>query len=171
MVAYCSGAYAGQCCRIGGASGVETRSGSTDDRDGPASRDAAQLVGVPTWLWIDPGAWQTADASATAGPVTATATATPSKVVWDMGDGDTVTCDGPGTPYSASDPSATTDCSYTWTQPGSYEVTATVYWSVTWTAVGAPGGGNLGLQAGPPAEAEVQVTESQAINTPSGGSN
>ena len=32
-----------------------------------------------------------------------------------MGDGDTVTCDGPGTPYSASDPDATTDCSYTWT--------------------------------------------------------
>ena len=129
-----------------------------------------QLVGVATWLWIDPGDWRSLTASATAGPVTTTATATPTKVVWDMGDGNTVTCDGPGTPYSASDPSATTDCSYTWNEPGSYEVTATIYWTVTWTAAGAPGGGNLGLQAGPPAEAEVQVTESQAINTPSGGS-
>ena len=132
---------------------------------------AAQLVGVATWLWLDSGAWQTRSASATAGTVTATATAAPSKVVWNMGDGNELTCVGPGTPYNSSDPSATTDCSYTWTQPGSYQVTATVYWAVVWTAVGAPGGGNLGLQAGPPAEAQVQVTESQAINTPSGGSN
>ena len=60
-------------------------------------------------------------------------------------------------------------CSYTWPQAGSYTVTATVYWSVTWTAVGAAGGGNLGLQAGPAAEVPVTVTESQAINTPTGG--
>jgi hypothetical protein len=128
-----------------------------------------QLVGVATWLWIDPGAWRPLTATANAGTVTATATATPSEVVWDMGDGHTVTCDGPGTPYSASTPNAASDCSYTWTEPGSYQVTATVYWSVTWTAAGAPGGGNLGLQAGPAAEVPVVVTESQAINTPSGG--
>jgi hypothetical protein len=130
-----------------------------------------QLVGVATWLWIDPGAWQDKTASVSAGTVTATATAAPSKVVWDMGNGDSVTCEGPGTPYSASDPNATTDCSYTWPEAGSYTVTATVYWSVSWTAVGAPGGGNLGLQAGPAAEVPVTVTESQAINTPTGGSN
>jgi hypothetical protein len=129
-----------------------------------------QLVGVATWLWIDRGAWRTLAATASAGPVTTTATATPSMVVWDMGDRDTVTCDGPGTPYSSSEPNATTDCSYTWPQAGSYTVTATVYWSVTWTAAGAPGGGNLGVQAGPPAQVRVTVTESQAINTPTGGS-
>lgn len=124
-----------------------------------------QLLGVATWLWIDPGAWRTLTATASAGTVTTTATATPSKVVWDMGDGNQVTCNGPGTPYSASDPSATTDCSYTWSAAGSYQVTATVYWSVTWTAAGAPGGGNLGVQAGPAAQVPVTVTESQAINT------
>jgi hypothetical protein len=129
-----------------------------------------QLVGVASWLWLAPGAWQTLTASASAGPVTTTATATPLKVVWDMGDGDTVTCDGPGTPYSSSEPNATTDCSYTWPQAGTYTVTATVYWSVTWTATGAAGGGNLGVQAGPPAQVPVRVTESQAINTPTGGS-
>ena len=125
-----------------------------------------QLVGVASWLWIDPGEWRTLTASATAGPVTATATAVPAKVVWDMGDGDSVTCTGPGTPYSASSPNATTACSYAWPDPGSFTVTATVYWTVTWTATGAPGGGNLGLQAGPPAQVPVTVTESQAINTP-----
>ena len=129
-----------------------------------------QLVGVATWLWIAPGAWRTLAASATAGPVTTTATATPTKVVWDMGDGQSVTCDGPGTPYSPSAPNAATGCSYTWPGPGSFTVTATVYWSVTWTASGAPGGGNLGAEAGPPAQVPVAVTESQAINTPTGGS-
>jgi hypothetical protein len=126
---------------------------------------APQLVGVAAWLWIEPGAWQALSATATAGMVTATATATPSKVVWDMGNGNQVTCDGPGTAYKASDPNATTDCSYTWTQAGPYQVTATVYWSVSWTAAGAAGGGNLGLQAGPAVEVPVTVTESQAINT------
>ena len=129
---------------------------------------AAQLVGVATWLWIDPAAWKAVSASASAGPVTTTATATPSKVVWDMGDGASVTCAGPGTAYDPSQPNATTDCSYTWPAPGSYQVTATVYWSVTWTATGAPGGGSLGVQGGPAAGVAVQVVESQAINTPSG---
>ena len=128
-----------------------------------------QLVGVASWLWLAPGAWQPLTASASAGPVTTTATATPSKVVWDMGDGTSVTCDGPGTPYSSVEPDATTDCSYTWPQAGAFTVTATVYWNVTWTAQGAPGGGNLGVQAGPPAQVPVTVTESQAINTPPGG--
>lgn len=129
-----------------------------------------QLVGVASWLWIDPADWRTLTASASAGPVTTTATATPTKVVWDMGDGSSVTCDGPGTPYSSSEPNATTDCSYTWPQAGTFTVTATVYWSVTWTAASAPGGGNLGLQAGRPVQVPVTVTESQAINTPTGGS-
>jgi len=130
-----------------------------------------QLVGVPTWLWIDPGSWKTLSASASAGPVTATATATPAKVVWGLGNGQTVTCEGPGTPYVASEPDATTDCSYTWAEPGSFTVSATVYWSVTWTATGAPGGGNLGDVAGAPADVGVTVTESQAINTSAGGGN
>ena len=108
-------------------------------------------------------------ASATAGPVTTTATATPEKVVWDMGNGASVTCDGPGTPYNANDPNATTDCSYTWPDPGTFRVTATIYWTVTWTATGAPGGGDLGAHAGPAAGVTVHVEESQAINTPRGG--
>ena len=128
-----------------------------------------QLVGVASWLWLASGSWRTVSASASAGPVTTTATATPTKVVWDMGNGDSVTCDGPGTPYSAADPNAITACSYAWPGPGSFNVTATVYWSVTWTATGAAGGGNLGLQPGPAAEVPVTVTESQAINTPPAG--
>ena len=131
---------------------------------------SAQLVGLASWLWINPDQWHAVSASATAGPVTTTATATPTKVVWGMGDGASVTCDGPGTPYSPAAPDATTDCSYVWPAPGSFTVTATIYWSVTWTATGAAGGGDLGVQAGPAAQVPVSVTESQAINTASAGS-
>ena len=139
-------------------------------RMAPPSGDA-QLVGVATWLWIDPASWKTLSASASAGPVTTTATATPSKVTWNMGNGDSVTCQGPGTPYDPSQPNATTNCSYTWAAPGTYTVTATIYWSVSWTAKGTAGGGNLGVQGGPASSVAVRVEESQAINTPSGGGN
>ncbi len=139
---------------------------------------ANQLVNVAAWLWIPPGAWRGLSAVATAGPVTATATATPTEVVWDMGDGHRVTCAGPGTPYDRNTPNAATSCSYTWTQSsagqpgGVYQVTATVYWQVAWTAVGAPGGGSLGLVPGPASHVAVAVAESEALNTapgPGGG--
>jgi hypothetical protein len=116
------------------------------------------FVNLPTWLWIDPGGWHPLEATASAGAVTATAVATPSSVTWSMGDGSTVVCPGPGTPYDPDEPSQSqsTDCSYTYTQSsadqpssdgnpddGAYQVSATITWSVTWTATGAPGGGVL----------------------------
>lgn len=131
-----------------------------------------QLVGVSAWLWVNSAAWRPSTVTATVDGVSATATATPAEVVWNMGDGNSITCDGPGIPYDASEPNATTYCSYTWPAPsdaepgGIYQVTATTQWSVTWTAVGAAGGGNLGIVAGPADHAEVEVTESQAINIP-----
>ncbi len=128
-----------------------------------------QLVNVATWLWVNPATWHPVTATATAGPVTTTAVAAPTKVVWDMGDGHSVTCDGPGTPYDPSTPDATTTCSYTWPTAGTYTVTATIYWSVTWTAAGAAGGGTLGVQPGPGAQVTVDVVQSEAINTQSPG--
>ena len=128
-----------------------------------------QLVNVATWLWLNPAAWHPVRASARAGPVTTTAVATPTKVVWDMGDGQQVTCAGPGTPYDPSAPDATTTCSYRWSAVGTYTVSATIYWAVTWNATGAAGGGSLGAEAGPAAAVNVQVVQSEAINTPSSG--
>ena len=144
----------------------------TSEMAPPANQD--QLVNVSTWLWISRSAWQSLSATATAGPVRATATAAPAEVVWQMGDGHSVTCFGPGTPYDSSNPNATTDCSYTWNQSsagqpgGVYQVTATVYYRASWAAVGAPGGGNLGLVPGPSSQVAVRVAESQAINNSSG---
>jgi hypothetical protein len=140
----------------------------------PADRN--QLVGVITWLWIS-GGWSALSASASAGGVAVTTTATPEQVTWDMGDGHTVVCSGPGTPYDPSRPDATPSCSYTYSsssagQPGgTYTITVTESWAVAWTARGRPPGASAGgtLPAVTrSARLPVRVGESQAINT--GGS-
>lgn len=130
-----------------------------------------QVVHVDSWLWIDDAVWTTHTASASAGGVTTTVTATPQRVIWDMGNDDLVVCDGPGTAYDPGRPSAdqTTDCSYTYEhssadQPGeAYRVTATVEWEMSWSVMGAAGGGALPVMftAAPTA---VRVAEMQALN-------
>lgn len=140
----------------------------------PASADVT--VNLSTWLWVDRGMWHPISATATAGPVSATATATPVDVVWEMGEGNKVTCTGPGNPWTSQDPpDQPSDCSYTYTQDsssqpgGMYTMTTTVYWHVTWTSEGAPGGGDLGLIASPSTQSAVHVQEVHAINRgPSG---
>jgi hypothetical protein len=127
----------------------------------------AQLVGVPTWLWVD-GPWQPASATASVGAVSATVTARPTGVEWDMGDGTTETC-GPGTPYdTARAPSAQhSDCTHVFTHSstartgGTYAVTATVTYDVDWTA-STGGGGPLGSLTRS-ATVPVTVQEAQAL--------
>jgi len=128
-------------------------------------------VQVPTWLWVDAGTWDAITATASAGPVSATATATPYEVVWDMGDGSRITCHGPGTPWNSNSPAdVPSGCSYTYSQSsasqpdGTFTVTTTVYWHVTWTAKGAPGGGDLGLIPGASTQTTAFVQEVHAIN-------
>ena len=134
------------------------------------SPDGDQITQLPSWLWIAREQWGPRQVSASAGPVTSTVTARPTVAVWDMGNGDRVTCDGPGRPYErrfAGTPEAT-DCRYTYRhssagQPSeAYRMTVTVDWELSWTAVGAPGGGSLG--AVPMSTTQpVRVAEVQAL--------
>jgi hypothetical protein len=116
------------------------------------------VVNLPTWLWIDASTWLAQTVSAAAGVVSVTAVATPTSVSWSMGDGAVVTCPGPGTSYDTQEPwrSQTTSCAYTYATSSAgqassdgnandraFNVTATVAWSVTWSAQGTPGGGAL----------------------------
>ncbi len=117
----------------------------------------AAVVNLPTWLWVSPSEWRPYSATAAVQGVSATATATPESVTWSMGDGGSVTCGGPGSPYDPSLPasSQSPSCSYTYRttsagQPGTgasgagaFRVTATIAWSVSWSASGASGGGKL----------------------------
>jgi hypothetical protein len=134
------------------------------------------VVNLPTWLWILPGAWHAYQVTASAGPVSATASAVPISVTWNMGDGGSVTCPGPGVPYQSAIASSTqtTDCSYRYPissagQPstdgdpddGAFRVTATISWSVSWSAQGAAGGGALpSLSTSSSASLRVEQVES-----------
>jgi hypothetical protein len=101
----------------------------------------AGLVGLPVWMWTN-------NADATWGPVevrvpgpgiTVVAQAEATRIEWDMGDGHTVVCDEPGTPYHpryGGEPSP--DCPYVYSEPsrdqpdGRYTVTATTTWYIEW---------------------------------------
>src|ERR1700676_600492 len=83
---------------------------------GMSPPSGAQLVNFQDWLWVDPSTWHPISATANAGPVSATATATPDRVLYDMGNGAQVVCNGRGMPYNPGVPAAqqTTNCGYTY---------------------------------------------------------
>jgi hypothetical protein len=93
------------------------------------------------------------------------------RVIWDMGQGDTVVCAGPGLPYRPDlpDDRQPSDCHYTYLasssgEPGqAYTVTATVEWETTWSVSGAPGGGSLGTVSSS-SSTTVQVAELHQLN-------
>jgi hypothetical protein len=139
------------------------------------------IVNFATWLAVAPGMWHPYRATATVGGITATAVATPVSVVWTMGDGGVVVCDGPGTVFNPALPlgQQTTSCSYTYQRSsygepsgdgdpndGAFPVTATVTWRVTWTAVGAPGGGSLpSLHTSSTVAVRVEQVESVGVGS------
>jgi len=111
----------------------------------PASNPAggATIVHFPTWLWT--GGWGSMTASASAADVTSTVIATPVSVTWDLGDGHSLHCDGPGVAYDVEVPEAvqSSDCTYSYAVAGTYAVDVTITWHLTWTSPGN-GGGDLG---------------------------
>lgn len=136
----------------------------------PAGSD--HLVNLESWLWVDPSTWGQRSATASVPNESATVVATPVEVTWNMGDGNTVTCRGPGVPYNPARPpdSQHTTCSHTYRrssagQPGErYTVTATTRWALRWTATGVvTASGTL-----PPllrtSTTSLRVAEAQAIN-------
>ena len=127
-----------------------------------------QLVGLQSWLWVDTP-WAPAAVAASVTGVTATVTAIPQFVEWDLGDGSTLTCRGPGSGYDASQPAdeQTSACSHVYERPsyaepgGVYQVTATVTYAVTWQATDG-----TGADLGPVTRATTvpaRVVEVQAV--------
>ena len=106
------------------------------------------LVGLPVWLWtaVSPQTWGPVSATAAVPGVSVTATARVVRVVWQMGDGSSVVCTSPGTPYSiARGDTDSPDCGYRYSRssaglPGDvYTVTATATWRVDWAGGGQAG--------------------------------
>jgi hypothetical protein len=132
----------------------------------PTGRGA---VGLPMWLWtaVTPNTWGPISASASGGGITVTVTAKAQQIVWNMGDGHSVTCANPGTPYSASYGNAQSPtCPYRYAQPsrdranGRYPITAVTSWRVEWA-----GGGQSGvLTPTSQSQTSVQIDEIQVVN-------
>lgn len=127
------------------------------------------LVGLPVWMWttVSKQTWGPQTVTVTADGMTLTATAKATKIVWNMGDGNSITCDNPGTMYQTSYGAASSPtCGYTYDTSAVYHVTATAYWMVTWTA------SELGIQISegtatpPPVQSAttVHVGELQVLN-------
>jgi hypothetical protein len=125
------------------------------------------VVNLPVWLWVNHDAWEPTAATATIDGLSVQTTATPERVVWRLGNGEELTCGGPGTPYDPARPEAEqhSDCTYLFGQPGSYAVTATVEWRARWTVVGGTRGGDLGVVRRS-ASTTIDVSEIQALNRP-----
>ncbi|MFD9411544.1 hypothetical protein ACFWBN_31600 [Streptomyces sp. NPDC059989] len=130
-------------------------------------RGGTGTVGVPVWVWNGPGPQTTGptSASATALGVTVTATATVQNVVWNFGNGTTVSCPFPGAPYSPSyglNPPNTAggQCGMPgYSGVGDYTVTATTTWAVHWV-----GGGQQGdLTTTRTSQVPVRIGELQVV--------
>lgn len=124
------------------------------------------VVGRNVWMWVD-GA-----TASTFGPITqsvtergftVTATAEVVEVVWDMGNGDSVSC-GEGTPYPAStdDDPASPDCGYVYTTDGHYLITATTHWAINWAGIGQAGTIPMQLTT----SETLSIAEIQVVNIP-----
>ncbi|MFF3326957.1 ATP/GTP-binding protein [Streptomyces sp. NPDC002889] len=129
------------------------------------------VVGMPVYMWTTTGpeTYGPNTASATAGPVSVTATARVSKIVWQMGDGKTVTCTTAGTPYKAEyGKKPSPDCGHRYNVPssttssGKFHVTATSTWTVDWQVTG---GGQTGeLTEIRDSAVDITVAEVQVLN-------
>ncbi|MEU4361765.1 hypothetical protein [Promicromonospora sp. NPDC023987] len=101
------------------------------------------IVGMPQWMWVEnPGEHTMGPITetATAGNFSVTATARVDKIMWNMGDGTTVTCVGSGTPYEDKyDIADSPDCGHRYTRQGEYNVTAISYWTLQWRGIGDVG--------------------------------
>ncbi|GIG63211.1 hypothetical protein Lfu02_75830 [Longispora fulva] len=102
---------------------------------------ARQIAFVPTWLWAQSSSWDAKSATATVAGVSVTATARPRDLRVSTGDGAAVVCQGAGTPWTPSlaPTAASPSCGHTFTRAGSYTLTATVTWDVSWVGAGASG--------------------------------
>ncbi|MCL1870582.1 MAG: hypothetical protein FWF90_09260 [Promicromonosporaceae bacterium] len=130
------------------------------------------IVGMPVWMWAanaTPSTVGPVSATASAGGVTVTATAKIHAITWAMGDGSTVTCRGPGTPYDASRGDTTSpDCGHVYTRTsagqagGVYTVTATSDWVITWVGAGQTGTIRMGDLV---RSVQIAVGEAQVLVT------
>lgn len=124
-----------------------TPSGVGIGPDPALSRWKKAVVGHSYWFWAT-GPSHLGPVSASAAGVTVSLDARLTSTTFSMGDGHTVTCDGPGTPYPGDqkglyEKSPTCGYAYQTTSEhqvgGTYPVRMTTYWSVAYSTPGGSG--------------------------------
>jgi len=132
-------------------------------RTNPDASKTTVLTYVPVWLWVDRSSWSARSATASVPGLSVTATATPTKVLWRLGDGTSVVC-GQGTAWTTgADPQRPSPtCGHIYDVPATRTLTVTVTWTVAWA-----GGGRSGMvpDLTTTAQTTVTVTEAPAVNT------
>lgn len=112
-------------------------------------------ISYKNWMWVEATQWRTVSASESLRGATVTLTATPSYTSWDMGNGTTASCVGPGREWVKGMPEdAPTNCSYAYDEMENPEgdkwtVSARINYTLAWTCTGNCGGltrGDLGEQ-------------------------
>ena len=92
------------------------------------------------------------------------ATASPSAIRFQFGDGTGMECPGGGTPWTPGTPEGPSDCSHVYERAGDYAVTAGVLWSGTYQVNGGPPT-PIGSSIVRENTLDLTVVEAQAVNT------
>ncbi|RZT27162.1 hypothetical protein EV649_0916 [Kribbella sp. VKM Ac-2569] len=134
------------------------------------------LVNMPVWLWVrkTENTWGPIVRSASVPGLSVTATAQVKAINWSMGDGKTVRCEGPGTPYDKSmGVKASPTCGHRYVKTSrklpncKYPVTAVAQWDITWqSTLGDTGQISMTQQA----ETQLRIGEAVPVLVdPDGG--
>jgi hypothetical protein len=129
------------------------------------------IVGIENWLWLPGSQWQALIKTVRAGGTAVTVTATPVRVVWDMGPGETTCFDAGRRWVDGMGDGAVTRCGYTYDrtsthEPGGvFEVTARIVYDVHWACAGVctADAGALGLIDAPAGIGTVRVVQRQTV--------
>lgn len=125
-------------------------------------------VNLWTYYWTDAATWQPLSATAEAGGVSATVTATPTSLTFSPGDGgEAVTCAGPGRPWVEADgnePPAGGACGYQYTRASSGPITstATITWQVSWSGSDGTGGQLAGMSTS--TSGQLRILQVQTVS-------
>ncbi|MGI9611701.1 MAG: hypothetical protein ACR2QO_02240, partial [Acidimicrobiales bacterium] len=133
------------------------------------------VVNMQSWLAVDPVYWnQPRVATARAGRVEVTATLTPDRTLWDMGNSEVQDCvgrvDGPGVVWRAGMDDSLSTCSYTYEHPSinpprnEFELTGTVFFEIG-VATNAPGTYGPFTPIEVSTTEDIQVLEIQAVES------
>ena len=126
-------------------------------------------VGAPVYMRTRPGpaTFGPAGPDRCAGGVTITGTARADRIIWQLGDGTSVTCRTPGTVYEDRYGfNDSPDCGHCYTQTSAgkpnnaYPVSATSHWVVDWTG---PGGSSGRIRLDLVSSTNIVVGELQAL--------